>query len=79
MRILFFAQIKDATKCDSVEISFQSSVGAGELWAELLRRFPSLAGHRSSVRLAKNCEYVGLDAHFASDDEVALIPPVSGG
>lgn len=79
MRILFFAQLKDATKCNSIEIAFPSSVNADELWAELLKAFPALGKHRSSVRLAKNLEYTAADARFSNDDEVALIPPVSGG
>jgi molybdopterin converting factor subunit 1 len=79
MRILFFAQLKDATKCDSIEIAFSSPVTADELWTELLKRFPALTGHRSSVRLARNLEYARPDTRFATSDEVALIPPVSGG
>ncbi|MGH7943372.1 MAG: MoaD/ThiS family protein [Limisphaerales bacterium] len=79
MRILFFAQLKDATKCDSIEMAFPSAVSAEALWAELIKRFPGLAGHRSSVRLAKNFEYTPGDARFSNTDEVALIPPVSGG
>jgi molybdopterin converting factor subunit 1 len=79
MRILFFAQLKDATNCDSVEIAFSSSVTAEELWVELLKKFPALTGHRSSVRLARNFEYTPTVARFSNADEVALIPPVSGG
>jgi len=79
MRVLFFAQLKDATGCDSVEIAPASPLNAGQLWVELLKKFPKLDAHRSSVRLAKNCEYAVPDAIFAADDEIALIPPVSGG
>jgi len=79
VRILFFAQLKDATNCDSVEIGFSSSVTADELWTELLKKFPGLAGHRSSVRLSRNFEYTSAATRFSNADEVALIPPVSGG
>jgi molybdopterin converting factor subunit 1 len=79
MRLLFFAQLKDATKCDAVELALPSPVGAESLWAELLKRFPALAHQRASVRLAKNGEYATAETQFANDDEVALIPPVSGG
>jgi molybdopterin converting factor subunit 1 len=79
VRILFFAQLKDATKCDSAEIAFSSPVTAEELWTELLKKFPNLAGHRSSVRLARNFEYIATGTRFSNADEVALIPPVSGG
>jgi len=79
MRILFFAQLKDATKCDSTEIALASPSSAEQLWAELLKQFPALAAHRPSIRLAKNCEYTMPDTRFVNSDEVALIPPVSGG
>ncbi len=79
MRVLFFAQLKDATGCDSAEIAPASPLNAEQLWVELLKKFPKLAAYRSSVRLAKNCEYAASDAVFATDDEVAIIPPVSGG
>ncbi|HLX97041.1 MAG TPA: MoaD/ThiS family protein [Verrucomicrobiae bacterium] len=79
MRVLFFAQLKDVTGCDSVEILSPAPLTAHQLWTELLKQFPELAAHRSSVRLANHCEYAGPDTVFASDDEIALIPPVSGG
>ena len=79
MRVLFFAQLKDATGCDSVELAPSSSLNTDQLWAELLDKFPALAAHRANVRLSRNWEYAAADALFAHDDEVALIPPVSGG
>ncbi len=77
MRILFFVQLKDVTGCDSVEVA--PPLDAARLWAELLKRFPKLAPHRANVRLAKNWEYAAPDTQFVNSDEVALIPPVSGG
>ena len=79
MRILFFAQLKDVTGCDAVEIACSSPLDRDGLWAALLERFPGLAAHRPSVRLARNCEYAAPDALFTHSDEVALLPPVSGG
>ncbi len=79
MRILFFAQLKDAAGCASVDLPAPAPISSDALWAELLKKFPALEAHRSTVRLAKNSEYVTADAQFADGDEVALIPPVSGG
>lgn len=79
MRVLFFAQLKDATGCDAAEIAATSPLNAAQLWAELLQRFPALAAHRANVRLARNREYATPDTTFAAVDEIALIPPVSGG
>ncbi|MGO9588138.1 MAG: molybdopterin converting factor subunit 1 [Limisphaerales bacterium] len=79
MRVFFFAQLKDATGCNAVELAGASPLNTAQLWAELLQRFPALAAHRTNVRLARNWEYAAPDAIFADKDEVALIPPVSGG
>ena len=79
MRVLFFAQLKDATGCDSIELALPSPPNGDGLWAALLKRFPALAAHRANVRLARNWEYTAPDAVFADNDEIALIPPVSGG
>jgi molybdopterin converting factor subunit 1 len=79
MRVLFFAHLKDVTGGGDTELKLAQPADADELWRQLAGRFPELARFRKSVRLARNCEYVGSDARFADTDEVALIPPVSGG
>ena len=79
MRVLFFAQLKDVTGCDSVELAPASPLNVDLLWAELLEKFPKLAAHRANVRLARNWEYAAPDTQFSISDEIALIPPVSGG
>ena len=79
MRVLFFAQLKDATGCESVEFAPAVPLDVEKLWAELVRRFPKLAAHRATVRLSRNWEYADAQTQFLDTDEVALIPPVSGG
>lgn len=78
MRVLFFAQLKDTTGCADVELALPSA-NVEQLWTELLEKFPALAAHRNNVRLARNWEYADAETQFANADEVALIPPVSGG
>jgi molybdopterin converting factor subunit 1 len=79
MRILFFAQLKDAAGCDAAELETPTPLDAAQLWTELVKNFPKLAAHRPSVRLARNREYATAETIFSNADEVALIPPVSGG
>jgi sulfur-carrier protein len=79
MRVLFFAQLKDVTGCEAVELQMPSPLNGDQLWAALLEKFPGLAAHRPNVRLARNWEYADSGARFDDGDEVALIPPVSGG
>jgi len=78
MRVLFFAHLKDITRCGEMSLA-ADSLDVDGLWRELIAAHPGLSPFRSSVRLARNSEYVGADARFAAGDEVALIPPVSGG
>lgn len=78
MRILFFAHLKELTGCSSLELPC-GEVDAEGLWALLLTRYPQLAPYRATVRLACNAEYATAQTRFGPSDEVALIPPVSGG
>jgi len=79
MRVLFFAQLKDATGCADLELALASPLNREQLWAKLLGKFPALANHQKNVRLARNWEYADEQTVFSDGDEVALIPPVSGG
>jgi molybdopterin converting factor small subunit len=60
-------------------LSVAGQVDAAGVWQAILADFPALDCYRDSVRLACNGEYAGPGARFADADEVALIPPVSGG
>jgi molybdopterin synthase sulfur carrier subunit len=78
MKILFFAHLKDVTGCSQIELDCDR-VDTDGLWSRLLQNYPGLEKFRRSVRLAKNSEYFGTVTTFEQQDEVALIPPVSGG
>ena len=78
MKVLFFAQLKDVTGCSEASIDCDS-INTDNLWRMLIQLYPGLSRFRNSVRLAKNWEYSGPKECFNNSDEVALIPPVSGG
>lgn len=50
-----------------------------DAWADVVRRFPTLAPGRPYLRFARNGEYADPGTPLADGDEVAFIPPVSGG
>ena len=79
MRVLFFAQLKDAVGAAELEMNVSGSLDADGLWRELIAAHPRLAEHRRTTRLARNSEYADVQTRFSDSDEVALIPPVSGG
>jgi molybdopterin synthase sulfur carrier subunit len=78
LRLLFFAGLRDTLgmPCLSYEPAVESKQVA-HLRRELALRFPVIA--ESTIRVAVNEEFVS-EAHVLRDgDEVAFIPPVSGG
>ena len=79
MRILFFAQAKDAAGAAELEVKISGSPDLDAMWRELILARPALATFRESSRLARNGEYANEQTIFGNEDEVALIPPVSGG
>jgi molybdopterin converting factor subunit 1 len=79
MRILFFAQLRDAAGQSEMTLRVDGPLDAAGLWRRLVAERPGLARYRRCVRLARNREYAGSGVRFHDADEVALIPPVSGG
>ncbi len=79
VRVLFFGRLKDIVGLaeDSAEISEGARVE--ELFERYRRRFPELEQFRPSVAAAVNQEYSEWRATLAAGDEVAFLPPVSGG
>ena len=79
MRVLLFAHLKDAIGAAEFEIKLSEPAGVDGLWHELIVAHPPLAKFRRTTRLARNGEYATATTFFLDADEVALIPPVSGG
>ena len=50
-----------------------------DAWRGCLARHPGLEPHTEYVRAARNARYVGWTAELEDGDEVAFLPPVSGG
>ncbi len=78
MKVLFFAHVKDAVGRRELNVD-ADGLDAGSLWELLIQSYPVLSLHRSVVRLARNGEFARANEIFNNNDEVALIPPVSGG
>lgn len=79
MNVLYFAQARSLTGLPAETFNFTAPVNADELWTAILQRHPDLALLHPVTRLARNGEFARADTLFLPSDEVALIPPVSGG
>src|ERR1019366_4594460 len=79
VRVLYLGMLRDLTGCEREVVQLAEGARLGDLYDELEKRFPKLQGFRNSLALAVNYEYSDVAAPLKEDDEVALIPPVSGG
>jgi sulfur-carrier protein len=79
LRLLAFAGVRDVIGEAETNLDVELPCTADELWPSLIARFPGLSPYRGSVRLAINGTYAIPSDRVDRGDEVALIPPVSGG
>ena len=79
VRIRLFAIQRElaGTREHTLELSDGATVG--DAWDGLVAAFPALAPGRPSVRFARNGAYADAATPLTEGDEVAMIPPVSGG
>lgn len=77
--VLLFASAREAAGAAEARVAVAHPATAGDVMAALVSRFPRLADHRASIRLAVNGEYVVAAHPVKGGDELALIPPTCGG
>ena len=79
IRLRFFASLRERMKSREATCDLEAGATVDDLWRSLCRTHPQLGDMTSSVSFAVNREYVDRGHRLKDDDEVALIPPVSGG
>ncbi len=78
LKIALFGIAREIVGQPTLEISAPEGQSAQGLLADLHARYPELA-RLSSLAVAVNNEYAAADTLLQERDEIALIPPVSGG
>lgn len=79
VRVLYFASLREKVRASESTETLADGARVADLWAHLCDRHDSIAPMGASVSFAVNREYAGRDTVLREGDEVALIPPVSGG
>ena len=79
IRVLFFGLLKDVTGCAAGQIESRPGATAGAVFEHYAARFPKLRAMERSILLARNQEFVQASEPVAENDEIAFLPPVSGG
>lgn len=79
IKILFFASLAADLDEREVTLSLPDNATAGEAVDVLAAERPKLLAVQDRIALAVNLAYVSPSHRLEAGDELALIPPVSGG
>jgi molybdopterin converting factor subunit 1 len=77
--VRFFASLRELTGEHEIHLEVPATSRPADVWEACVQRWPALASRRQSTVLAVNREFARGDIVIQDGDEVALLPPVSGG
>ncbi len=79
VRVLFFGVLKEIVGCAEESIEIGADWTLGTVFESYSQRFETLRGRRSSILFARNHEFASPETPVTDNDEIAFLPPVSGG
>jgi MoaE-MoaD fusion protein len=79
IRVRLFAMQRELAGVRQVALELPAGATIEDAWTALVARHVVLAPGRASIRFARNAAYAAPDTPLTDGDEVAMIPPVSGG
>ena len=77
--VRLFARLRDIAGAPELAREVAPGSTIGTLWRSLAEEFPELAAYERSVSSAVNADYARMDQALRDGDDVAFLPPVSGG
>ena len=77
--VRLFARLRDLVGSGEIEWRVSEGSRVRDVWRDLAARFPAIAPYGGSVSCAVNADYAKMDTVVSEGDEVAFLPPVSGG
>ena len=77
--VRLFARLRDIA--GSGELAREAPAGAtvAAVWSSLVAEYPELSAYEKSISCAINADYSRFTAAVSDGDEIAFLPPVSGG
>jgi molybdopterin synthase sulfur carrier subunit len=77
--VRLFARLRELTGATELDRHVADGATVATVWRDLVADWPALEPYTSSISGAVNAEYARMDAPVADGDEIAFLPPVSGG
>ena len=77
--VRLFARLRDIAGRGELSCEIAPGATIGTVWRQLASEYPALEPYERSISSAVNADYVRLDDLVRDGDEIAFLPPVSGG
>jgi molybdopterin converting factor subunit 1 len=77
--IRLFARLRDIAGAGELTRDVVPGATIGSVWHQLAGEFPAFGPYERSISSAVNADYARMDQVLRDGDEVAFLPPVSGG
>jgi molybdopterin converting factor subunit 1 len=77
--VRLFARLRDITGVAELPREVGPDATIRTVWAQLVKEFPDLGRYERSISSAVNADYARMDDRVRDGDEIAFLPPVSGG
>jgi molybdopterin converting factor subunit 1 len=77
--VKLFARLRDIAGSSEMARDVAPGATIGSVWRDLANEYPELANYERSISSAVNADYAKMDQVLSDGDEIAFLPPVSGG
>ena len=77
--VRLFARLRDVAGASELVRDVAPGATIGTVWQQLVYEYPEFAPYERSISSAVNTDYVRMDHAVHDGDEIAFLPPVSGG
>ena len=79
IKVRLFAILRERVGESEITITVPTGTTVSLLHDEILKRYPQLKSFSNKFVISVNCKVTAGDTIITSKDEIALLPPVSGG
>jgi molybdopterin converting factor subunit 1 len=77
--VRLFARLREIAGSSELSLELPAGATVQAAWNELTRQQPGLAPYAPTVSCAVNADYARMATVLQEEDDVAFLPPVSGG
>jgi molybdopterin converting factor subunit 1 len=79
VKVLFFGRLRELTGLAEETRELSEGATLAQVFERCAERYPKLVGFRNSMVVSRNEEFAAWDTRVSAGDEIAFLPPVSGG